>query len=300
MPSTYRFNFRNAIESLPFLLVHLGALSVFFVPFRWEWAALCFATYFVRMFGITAGYHRYFSHRSYKANRVVQFALAWIGSMSVQKGVLWWAAHHRLHHRHSDQPQDIHSPVQRGFVWSHLGWILVDAHSETRWDQIQDLAKYPELRWLNRYHLVPVAVLGGALYLLGGLPAFAWGFLLSTVVLWHSTFFINSLAHVVGSRRYETGDDSRNNFWLALLTLGEGWHNNHHCYMSAARQGFFRWEVDISYFILRGLSRIGLVRDLRQPPLALLEAKLLRSDRSSDRRTQTTTPPVITAPAAPV
>lgn len=268
----------EVLSSAPFLLVHIAALSVFFVPFHWSLVALCMGSFFLRMFGITGAYHRYFSHRSYKANRVMQFLLGLLGTTAVQKGPLWWAANHRLHHRHSDQPQDIHSPIQRGFFWSHVGWIMSSVHDETRWDQIQDLAKFPELRWLNKYYLIPGIAYGTAFFLLGGWGALAWGFLLSTVLLWHFTFFINSMAHVVGSRRYETTDTSRNNFWLALLTMGEGWHNNHHCYMSSTRQGFYWWEIDMTYYILRTFSALRLVRDLREPPLLLLEGKRIRKD----------------------
>ena len=244
------------LHSMPFFLVHLAALSVFFVPFSWKWVALLAATYLIRMFGITAGYHRYFSHRSYKANRFVQFLIAWVGGMSAQKGALWWAANHRHHHKFSDTPQDIHSPLQDGFWWSHVGWILSDQHDQTHWDLIADLKKFPELCWLNTFHLVPPVVLGASIYLIFGFPGFAWGFLLSTVLVWHGTFTINSLSHVFGSRRYETGDTSRNNLFLALITLGEGWHNNHHAYMSCTRQGFYWWEIDLGYYALKILSAL--------------------------------------------
>jgi stearoyl-CoA desaturase (delta-9 desaturase) len=170
-------------------------------------------------------------------------------------------------------PQDIHSPVQTGFWFSHVGWILSDGFNETHFDQIQDLAKYPELRWINKYHLVPGVLLGVSTFLLGGWPAFFWGFILSTVLLWHGTFTINSLSHVFGSRRYETTDTSRNNGLLALVTLGEGWHNNHHTYMSSTRQGFFWWEIDPTYYALKALSWVGVVRGIRKPPVSQLEAR---------------------------
>ena len=260
-------------ESLPMILIHIGSLGILFYPFEWKWVALCAGLYFVRMFAITAGYHRYFAHRAYKTNRVVQFCLAFLGGTAAQKGALWWAAHHRHHHRFSDQSNDVHSPVKHGFLYSHIGWILTPDHTHTRREVIQDLTKFPELVWLNRYHVVPVAVLAVGLHALGGMPALFWGGFLSTTLLWHGTFFINSLAHVFGSVRYETGDASRNNGWLALITLGEGWHNNHHCYPSAARQGFFWWELDVSYLILKAMNALGLVRELRQPPLQKLEEK---------------------------
>lgn len=263
------------VRSIPFFLIHVAALAAFWLPFNWSLVALCLGLYSVRMFAITAGYHRYFSHRTYKTSRLFQFLLALVGGTTAQKGALWWAAHHRVHHRFSDQEKDIHSPLRTGFWWSHLGWILSDAHDETHWDQIQDLTKFPELKWLNRWHLVPPTVLGVALFLIGGWPTFVWGFIISTILLWHGTFIINSLCHVWGTRRYVTTDTSRNNFLFALLTLGEGWHNNHHCYQSSVRQGFFWWEIDVSYYVLKALSWVGIVRDLRQPPLALLEAKRL-------------------------
>jgi stearoyl-CoA desaturase (delta-9 desaturase) len=233
--------------------------------------------YVGRMFGITAGYHRYFAHRSYKTSRFFQFVLAWIGCSSLQKGPLWWAAHHRHHHRHSDEPPDLHSPVVDSFWHSHVGWLFDPKNDATDYEAIHDFSRYPELVWLNRYHWVPGLVLGAGCFFLswivtghglGGLATF----FVSTVVLYHATFMINSLAHVFGSRRYKTSDDSRNNFALALLTMGEGWHNNHHHYQSAARQGFFWWEIDASYYVLRGLAAIGLIWDVREPPKSVLNS----------------------------
>jgi stearoyl-CoA desaturase (delta-9 desaturase) len=261
--------------------MHLSVFAAFLLPFKWEWVGLCVASYYLRMFAITAGYHRYFSHRTYKMSRIVQFAMAWLGGTAVQKGALWWAANHRLHHRNSDQPNDIHSPKQHGFWWSHVGWILSDVHDETEWSQIQDLAKFPELKWLNHYHLVPGITYAVLLFVAGGWGALVWGFCISTVLLWHGTFTINSLSHVFGSIRYKTADTSRNNFWLSLVTLGEGWHNNHHCYMSSTKQGFFWWEIDGSYYTLKVLSYFRIVSDLRKPPLKLLESKRLRGSRQS-------------------
>jgi stearoyl-CoA desaturase (Delta-9 desaturase) len=275
--------FKQWLNSTPFLLMHLAALAAFLVPFSGTCLWICAAGYVIRMFAITAGYHRYFAHRAYKTSRIFQFALAWIGSAALQKGVLWWAGHHRHHHVYSDQPQDLHSPIQDSFWWSHVGWILSDQYNETRWDLIPDLAKYPELRWLNRYHLVPGIFYAVALYFFGGWSVFVWGFLVSTVILWHGTFTINSLAHVFGNTRYLTNDKSKNNFLLALLTLGEGWHNNHHCYMKSANQGFYWWEIDISYYCLKVLSWFGIVHKLNKPPLKLLmnRLKTFESDTES-------------------
>ncbi len=262
------------VTSVPFFAVHLAAIAgLFYFPISWQGIILCVGMYYLRMFGITGGYHRYFSHRSYKTGRVFQFLLAVLGGLSVQKGALWWAANHRHHHRYSDQPEDVHSPVRRGFWWSHVGWIISKTYDQTDLSQIRDFAKYPELRWLNKHFLIPVFALSFALLAAGGLPAVYWGFVVSTVLLWHGTFTVNSLAHVWGNRRYDTTDDSRNNFWIALITMGEGWHNNHHHYMSSARQGFFWWEIDASYYTLKVLEKIGLVWDLRAPPEAMLAAK---------------------------
>jgi stearoyl-CoA desaturase (delta-9 desaturase) len=264
----------DRITSLPFIAIHLLALGAFFVKFHWYYPVVALGLYYIRMFGITAGYHRYFAHRSYKMGRVTQFLMAVLGCTSAQKGVLWWAAHHRDHHKYSDQPEDIHSPVQRGFWWSHVGWILASRYHETKHERIRDFGKYPELRWLNKYHLVPPAALAAILGLIGGVPLMIW-FCVSTVVLWHGTFTINSLSHVFGSRRYQTTDDSRNNLLLALITCGEGWHNNHHYYMSTANQGFFWWEIDFSYYALKMMSWLGLVWDLRTPPKHIRDAHLV-------------------------
>ena len=268
-------NVLKKFSIVPFILFHFSVLSVFWIPFHWPLLMLCFGSYVLRMFAITAGYHRYFSHRAFKTSRIGQFSFACLGSTAVQKGPLWWASHHRLHHKHSDQTQDPHSPVQSGFWWSHLGWILSDFHEETDWTQITDLMKFPELRFMNQYHLIPAFLYAMGLFLWGGTPYLIWGFFISTILLWHGTFVINSLAHLYGSVRYQTPDQSKNNLWLALITLGEGWHNNHHSYMSSARQGFFWWEIDMSYYVLKILNFLGLVSHLRKPPLEKLKDKLV-------------------------
>lgn len=255
---------------LSFLLIHLACLAVFVTGVNTLGLVLCAATYFVRMFAITAGYHRYFAHRTYKTSRAFQFVLACLGCSALQKGPLWWAGHHRHHHRHSDTPQDLHSPHTSSFWWSHVGWIVTRDHDETDWNAVGDLSRYPELRWLNRYHAVPGVVLAGLCFLIGGWVGLVWGFVVSTVLVYHATFAINSLSHVFGRRRYATGDRSRNNYLLALITLGEGWHNNHHHYQSATNQGFFWWEVDITYSLLRLLGLVGVVWDLRTPPPKVL------------------------------
>src|SRR5262245_4868059 len=256
----------NWVQSAPFFAFHVfAAVAVFFVPFHWSYVVWALALYYVRMWVVTTAYHRYFAHRSFKTSRVFQFLLAFAAETSAQKGVLWWAANHRHHHRESDQPADLHSPLQDGFWWSHVGWILSDDYVETREESIRDFARFPELRFLNRFYLLPPVLLALALLLIGGFPLLVWGFFVSTVVLWHGTFTINSLSHVFGSRRYRTTDTSRNNFLLALVTCGEGWHNNHHYHQNTANQGWFWWEVDATYYVLKGLSALGLVWDLRKP-----------------------------------
>jgi stearoyl-CoA desaturase (Delta-9 desaturase) len=255
-------NYRSGAVLL-FFLIHAGALAVFFTPFRIGLIGWFAASYALRMFGVTAGYHRYFSHRSYKLNRVNQFIMAALAQTSGQKGVLWWAAHHRQHHRHSDEEHDIHSPWIQTFWWAHVGWVLSNEYDEYDEKRIADFGRFSELRWLDRYHWQPIAAYGLAIYLIGGFPVFVWGFLLSTVALYHGTFAINSFAHVFGNRRFDTPDHSRNNWLLALLTFGEGWHNNHHYSMASCRQGIRWWEIDVTYYVLRLLSLAGIARDLR-------------------------------------
>ena len=261
--------------SLPFLFVHLAPLCLFWTGVRpIDWI-VCGTLYFARMFFITGGYHRYFAHRTYKMGRVMQFLMAFGGTTAVQKGVLWWAAHHRKHHKFSDQVGDVHSPKD-GLGWAHVLWILSHEHDETEWKWIRDFEKYPELVWLNTYHVVPPILLASTLWFFGGWSMLWCGFFLSTALLYHGTFTINSLAHIWGQRRYATKDTSRNNFALALLTLGEGWHNNHHYYQSSTNQGFFWWEVDITYYVIRALSWVGLTWDLRKPPRSVLVDRLVR------------------------
>ncbi len=263
----------DLVKSIPFLSVHAIAIAtVTLTPFSWRLLAVAGASYALRMFAVTAGYHRYFSHRSYRTGRAFQLVLAVLGTTATQKGPLWWAAHHRDHHRYSDTPADIHSPIERGFWWSHVGWILSRRWEATKLDRVKDLARYPELRWLDRFHAVPVVAYATLLWAVGGVPWLLWGYFVSTVLLWHGTFLVNSLAHVVGRRRYETSDGSRNSLLIALATMGEGWHNNHHHYQSTANQGWFWWEVDVSWYALRALAALGIVRDLRTPPAAVRDA----------------------------
>ena len=264
----------NWLTSAPFFIIHLLPLAAIFTGVRLTDWLICVGLYYGRMLFISGGYHRYFAHRTYKMSRVMQFLVAFGGSTAAQKGALWWAAHHRVHHKYSDQPGDPHSP-KRGFWWSHCGWILCDKYDKTRFDLIPDFARYPELVWLNRWHLMPPVLLGFAVFLVGGWSALWIGFFLSTALLWHGTFTINSLSHVFGRRRYATEDTSRNSFLLALISNGEGWHNNHHHYQASMRNGFHWWEVDLSGYAVRALGRIGLVRDIcKVPKIALMKNRI--------------------------
>jgi stearoyl-CoA desaturase (delta-9 desaturase) len=257
------------LTTVLFSLVHLAALGgILYCGWSWRGVEMAAIAYFVRMFVVTAAYHRYFAHRAFKTSRLFQFLLALGAQSAAQKGVIWWASHHRWHHKHSDTPRDVHSAKLRGFWFSHIGWILSTDWSETDQSLVADLTKYPELRFLDRasIELLPTVALGLAFLLIGGVHGLVWGFLVSTVLLWHGSFSINSLAHLFGRRRYATSDDSRNNWWLAVLTTGEGWHNNHHHYQSSANQGFRWWEIDVTYYLLRLLALFGLVWDLRRPP----------------------------------
>jgi stearoyl-CoA desaturase (Delta-9 desaturase) len=274
------------LRAAPFVAMHLACVAVVVVGVSATALAVAALLYAVRMFALTAFYHRYFSHRTFRASRGVQFVFALIGASCVQRGPLWWAAHHRNHHRHADTALDPHSPGIRGFLWSHVGWFLTPRAFRTDLDRVPDFARYPELRWLDRYDtLVPVA-LAVALYAIGvllahvapslhvtGAQLLVWGFFVSTVVLFHATVTINSVAHRFGSRRFTTRDDSRNNVWLAVLTFGEGWHNNHHFFPGAARQGFRWWEVDVTWYGLWLLERIGVVRDLKRVPAWVVAAE---------------------------
>lgn len=280
------------LRILPFIGMHLGCLGVLWTGGSRFAVGAAIGLYLVRMLAITGFYHRYFAHRSFKTSRAGQFAFALLGACAVQRGPLWWAAHHRHHHQHSDRPEDLHSPREHGFLWSHMGWFVSRRGYAPDYRHVRDLAKYPELAFIDRFDvLVPLAY-AAALYACGAVLAvhapqlhtsgsqlLVWGFFISTVACYHATYTINSLAHVFGARRYPTGDDSRNNFLLAILTLGEGWHNNHHYYPSCARQGFYWWEVDLTYYCLRVLAALGIIWDLRAIPA---HVRARRGDRTTD------------------
>jgi stearoyl-CoA desaturase (delta-9 desaturase) len=275
------FDLRRAMS---FIFLHVGCVGLFFVG--WSKAAVitAIALYFLRMFFVTGFYHRYFSHRTFRTSRAGQFVIAILANTAVQRGALWWASVHRHHHKHSDEVEDVHSPVTHSFLWSHIGWMTSSRNFPTDYNRIKDLAKFPELVFLNRFDLVIPVGFALALYAFGaalahfapqlgtsGAQILVWGFFVSTVVLLHGTLCINSLAHTMGKQRYSTGDDSRNSFILALITLGEGWHNNHHHHMTSVRQGMYWWEIDITYYVLKALSWTRLIWDLRPVPHSAYE-----------------------------
>lgn len=275
------------LRVLPFVVLHLGCLGVIWVGASATAVAVAVALYALRMFAVTGFYHRYFSHAAFKTTRVAQFVFALLGASSVQRGALWWASQHRHHHMHSDQPADAHSPAQHGFLWSHMGWFMARENFATRRELIARLYRYPELRFLDRFDALVPLLLALLLYGAGeglavwapslatdGLQMLVWGFFISTVALYHATFTINSFAHRIGTRRFATRDDSRNNVWLALLTFGEGWHNNHHHFPGAARQGLVWWEIDLTYYGLRMLAALGVIWDLKEMPVAMRTARL--------------------------
>jgi stearoyl-CoA desaturase (Delta-9 desaturase) len=264
------------------VLVHLACFTAFWTGVTYQALAIGAVLYWLRIFGIGAGYHRYFAHRAYRTSRVFQFVLAFLSQSSAQKSVLWWASKHRHHHLNSDTEADVHSPRHRGFIYSHFGWIFARSSDTTDLVKIADFARYPELMWLHKYELVPPFALALLCYAIGGWPGLV-GFFWSTVLVYHATFCINSLAHVRGRRRYVTADDSRNNWLLAIFTMGEGWHNNHHAYQSSVRQGFRCWEIDPTFYILKMLSLFGLVWDLKTPPLEVRRNKHRLGSRVIER-----------------
>lgn len=287
------------VRAIPYIGMHLACIGVFWVGFSWLAFSIAALLYALRVFTLTGWYHRYFSHRSFRTGRIVQFLFAAIGTSAVQRGPLWWAAHHRHHHVHSDDPLDLHSPRQQGLLWAHVGWFLAPKSFPTNYKIIPDFAKYPELRFLDRFDLIVPVLMAVCLYLFGalvewqdpesgvtGMQILVWGFFVSTIAVYHVTYLVNSATHVLGSRRYETKDDSRNSLIVALLTFGEGWHNNHHHYPNSTRQGFFWWEIDITYYILCFMSALGLVWDLKAVPKRVLHPKKKTAEQPIQQTTQ--------------
>jgi stearoyl-CoA desaturase (Delta-9 desaturase) len=260
------------LSAAVFILMHLACLGIFFTGVGLLPLALCGACYLTQMIGVTAGFHRYFAHRAYKTGRCFQFVLAWLGCSAGQKGPLWWAAQHRHHHRTSDTPEDLHSPVMRSFYWSHVGWVLSPKTDQADERIVRDLSRFWEIRWLDRCHWLPPLGLACLCFLADGWSGLVWGFFVGSVLSYHATFLVNSACHLWGRRRFATPDASRNNAVVAVLTLGEGWHNNHHHYQSSANQGFRWWEIDVCYYLIRALGAVGVVWDIRKPPPAKLTA----------------------------
>lgn len=280
----------------PFYALHLVCLSAFFLPFSWKWVGLGVGFYYFRMFGVTAGFHRYFSHKSFKTSRVMQFVFALLGCLSVQQGALWWSAHHRRHHKFSATENDIHAPEQKGFYWAHVGWTLSMQYNDSDLSNVRDLTVYPELVWLDKYYTLPAIIVGALVWGTLGTSAFIWGYMISLICNYNGTFIINSLCHMWGTRRFKTTDNSRNNIIFALLTLGEGWHNNHHHYQHSVRQGMYWWEIDISYMILKAMSFVGLVWDLKVfPDRVYEEAKALKGQDVSFEPQKTPSSPPLAA-----
>ncbi len=265
----------NWVPTIPFVIAHLVPLLAIWTGVTWKAVAVGIGLFFLRMFFITAGYHRYFAHRSYRTSRAFQFLLAFGGTMAAQKGPLWWAANHRLHHRYTDTERDSHTPL-KGILWSHIGWITSDSNRKLADGVIDDFAKYPELRFLNRFDVLGPITAGAIATWIAGWPGLVIGFFGSTLLTWHFTFAVNSVCHLVGRRRYATNDTSRNVWWIAIPTMGEGWHNNHHHYPAAVRQGFRWYEIDLTYLILRALSALHIVWDLRTPPERAIAGPRLR------------------------
>ena len=252
----------------PYALLHLACFAALATGISWRAVGICLGSFFLRAFGLGVGYHRYFAHKSFKTSRPMQFLLAVLGNLAIQRGVLWWAETHRYHHRHADTPGDIHSPSYHGFLYAHSGWFIDQKNHATTLSRVADLAKFPELVWLNdwKWYFLPIASYSLLLYLFFGWEGLVWGLAISTVLLWHATHWIQSMSHSYGGyRRCPSADNSRNHWLLGLVMLGE-FHNNHHYSPSSCRQGFLWWEIDIGYYILKALSWLGLVWDLRVPP----------------------------------
>lgn len=276
------------LRALPFILVNLSCFLVFWVGVSWVACLTALGLYYFRIFAIGAFYHRYFSHKTYQTSRFAQFMFAVFAASAAQRGPLWWSSHHRQHHMCSDEPNDAHSPVQHGFWWSHMGWFLSKKYYYYNPDRVKDLARFPELRFLDRYDSLIPALLFTTLFVVGfllqhyapslhtsALQMVIWGFSISTIALFHTTVTINSLSHVIGFKRFETKDNSRNHFLLGFFTMGEGWHNNHHHYPATARQGFWWWEIDMTYYILKFLEVLGIVWNVKGVPKSVLQKDLV-------------------------
>jgi len=247
-------------------VLHIGAVGALFT-FSWRAFAVALFLYWMATgLGISMGYHRLHTHRSYKVPLALEYFFAVCGALTLEGGPIFWTAVHRVHHQMSDQPGDPHSP-RDGAWWSHVGWILL---GETKHNNTRAMSKYaPDLAkdrfyvWLNNYHWVPMVGLTVLLALIGGLPMVLWGICLRVVVGLHATWLVNSATHMWGARRFATRDDSRNNWWVALITFGEGWHNNHHAHPASARHGLAWYEFDPSWIQIKILKALGIAKSIK-------------------------------------
>ena len=270
-----------------FWTVQASALLVFAVPFAWPLVALWAASHFLRAIGLTLAFHRYFAHRAFRMNRAARFVWTLVGTSAMQKGPLWWAGHHVNHHRFADRDGDPHSPAVSGFYYAHIGWFLNDTRNdrlESTNPVVRDFSRAPEIRWLDRYYFVPPLALAAAMWAVGGFPWLVWGFCLPTMTLAHATFAINTINHLFGSRRFETRDASRNNAFTAFFAAGEGWHNNHHRFQRAARNGFYWWEFDPTWYVIRLMKAVGLAWDVQVVPARIYEEARATKAREASRR----------------
>ena len=275
----------NILQISIFWTVQVSALLVFAVPFRWAFVAVWAASHFLRAIGLTLAFHRYFAHRAFKMNRIARFAWVWIGTSAMQKGPIWWAGHHVNHHKYADRDGDPHSPMVSGVYYAHIGWFLNDSKHDTLEPTnpvIRDFSKVPELAFIEKYFFLPPLALAIAMFALGGFPLLIWGFCLPTMTLAHATFAINTVNHMFGSRRFETVDESRNNPFTAFFAVGEGWHNNHHRYQRAARNGFYWWEFDPTWYVIRAMKALGLAWDVQAVPKRIYEeARVVKAKRAT-------------------
>ncbi len=275
-----RHHVPSLVQVVVFWLIQASALAAFAVPFEWSYLGVWAASHFIRAIGLTLAFHRYFAHRAFHMNRAARFVWALVGTAAMQKGPLWWAGHHVSHHRYADRDGDPHSPAISGLYYAHIGWFLNDARHDTLGPTnpvVRDFSKAPEIAWLDRYYPVPPLVLAVVLFLIGGLPLLVWGFCVPTMTLAHATFAINTVNHLFGSRRFDTPDQSRNNVFTALFAAGEGWHNNHHRYQRAARNGFYWWEFDPTWYVIRAMAAVGLAWNVQSVPERIYREARLRN-----------------------
>ena len=256
----------NWFTTVVLVVLHIGAIGAFFC-FSWQRLAVALVLYYIATgLGISMGYHRLHTHRSYRVPRLVEYFFALCGTLTLEGGPIFWVAVHRVHHQNSDLPGDPHSP-RDGAFWAHMGWILFGEtnHNNTRImsKYAPDLAKHRFYVWLNNYHWTPILALTAALYLVGGLPMVLWGNCLRIVFGLHATWLVNSATHMWGARRFATRDDSRNNWWVALISFGEGWHNNHHAHPTSARHGLAWYEFDPSWLLIKVLKAVGLAKSIQ-------------------------------------